>query len=255
MKNEIKYNKISWNRILMFFIIATTLSNVFRFDIFELKPVLKKLPTWVFVLTVIFLEGIGVFIGALIGIYFLKKNRKTELTLFGTSKSKSLIMILIPIILLTIIGVKNDFEMDSHIYGFIAVIGTFLYCIMEEYGWRGYLQEELKTLKTWQKYLVIGFMWYLWHLTFLTKATIGDNFFFLAMMILGSWGIGQVVESTKSIIAGACFHMIIQIMMFNALIKNGINGTEKLIILGTSVVIWFVIIKKWEKENTIANTV
>jgi len=255
MKNEIKHNKISCKRILIFFIIATTISNVFRFDIFEFKLELEKLPTWIFVLTVVFLEGIGVFIGALIAIYFLKKNRKTEITLFGTSKPKSLIMIVIPIIILTIIGVKNDFEMDSHIYGFIAVIGTLLYCIMEEYGWRGYLQEELKTLKTWQKYLVIGFMWYLWHLTFLTKATIGDNFFFLAMMILGSWGIGQVVESTKSIIAGACFHMIIQIMMFNALIKNGIDGTEKLIISGVIVVIWFVIIKKWEKQNTIANKV
>jgi len=37
--------------------------------------------------------------------------------------------------------------------------------------------------------------------------------------------------------------------MFNALIKNGIYGTEKLIILGVSVVLWYVIIKKWEKEN------
>jgi hypothetical protein len=64
-----------------------------------------------------------------------------------------------------------------------------------------------------------------------------------------------VAESTKSIIASACFHMIIQIMMFNALIKDGISGTEKIIILGISVVIWFLIIKKWEKENTIANTV
>jgi membrane protease YdiL (CAAX protease family) len=122
---------------------------------------------------------------------------------------------------------------------------------MEEYGWRGYLQEELKSFKSWQKYLVIGFMWYVWHLTFLTGATIADNLFFLAMMILGSWGIGQVVESTKSIIAGACFHMIIQIMMLNALIKNGIDGTEKMVILGISVVIWFVIVKKWEKENAV----
>ncbi len=70
------------------------------------------------------------------------------------------------------------------------------------------------------------------------------------MMIFGSWGIGQVAESTKSILACACFHLIIQIMMFNALIKNGIDGTEKLIIVGVSVVLWFVIIKTWEKENT-----
>jgi len=125
---------------------------------------------------------------------------------------------------------------------------------MEEYGWRGYLQEELKELKPWKKYLIIGFIWYLWHLTFLTKASLGDNLFFLGMMILGSWGIGQVAESTKSILASACFHMIIQIMMLNALIKDGIDGTEKIIILGISIVIWFVIIKKWEKESAIANT-
>jgi membrane protease YdiL (CAAX protease family) len=241
---------INWKRVIIFLLIATTISNIFRFDIFEFKPELEKSPTWFFILTSLLLEGSGVIIGALIAISLLKKKRKTEITLFGTSKSKSLIMIIIPIIILTIIGVENDFDLDTHLYGFIAVIGTFLYCIMEEYGWRGYLQEEFKPLKPWKKYLLIGFIWYLWHLSFLTKASVGDNLFFLAMMILGSWGIGQVVESTKSIIAGACFHLIIQIMMFNALIKNGIDGTEKLIIILVSVAIWFVIIKKWEKENT-----
>lgn len=246
--------RINWKRLAIFLIIAITISNIFRFDIFELKPQLEKLPTWIFIFTSVLLEGSGVIIGALIIIPFLKKERKTEISLFGTSKSKSLIMAIIPIIILTIIGVKNDFGMDYQIYGFIAAIGTFLYCIMEEYGWRGYLQEELKKFKPWKKYLIIGFIWYIWHLTFLTKASVGDNLFFLSMMIIGSWGIGQVAESTKSIMASACFHMIIQIMMFNALIKDGINGTEKIAILGVSVAIWFVIIKKWEKENTIAKT-
>jgi membrane protease YdiL (CAAX protease family) len=244
---------INWKRLVIFLIIAITISNIFRFDIFELKSELEKLPTWIFIFTTVLLEGSGVIIGALIIIPFLKKERKTEISLFGTSKSKSLIMATIPIIILTIIGVKNDFGMDYHIYGLIAAFGTFLYCIMEEYGWRGYLQEELKRLKPWKKYLIIGFTWYLWHLTFLTKASVGDNLFFLGMMILGSWGIGQVAESTKSIMASACFHMIIQIMMFNALIKDGIDGTEKILILGFSVSIWFVIVKKWEKENTTAN--
>ena len=69
---------------------------------------------------------------------------------------------------------------------------------------------------------------------------------FFAMMVFGSWDIGQIAESTKSILACVCFHMIIQIMMFNALIKNGIDGTEKLIVILVSVTIWFVIIKKRE---------
>ncbi len=238
---------------MIFFIIATAISNIFRFNIFEIKSELEQLPNWIFILITVLLEGSGVIIGALLAIWLLRKKRKTQMTLFGTSKSKSLSMALIPIIILTVIGVKNRYELDSHLYGFIAIIGTLLYCVMEEYGWRGYLHEELKILKPWQQYLAIGFLWYLWHLTFLTEATIGDNLFFLAMMIFGSWGIGQVAASTKSVLACACFHLIIQIMMFNALIKNGIDGTEKLIVLGVSVILWFVIIKKWEKESIIAD--
>ena len=239
---------INWKRIVIFLIIAITISNIFRFDIFGLKENLTQLPTWIFILTTALLEGSGVLVGALIAIFLLKKKRKTEITLFGTSKSKSMLMAIIPIIILTVIGVNNKYGLNSHIYGLYAIIGTLIYCIMEEYGWRGYLQEELKTLKPWKKYLAIGFLWYLWHLTFLTKATVGDNLFFLAMMIFGSWGIGQVAELTKSIIASACFHLIIQIMMFNALIKNGIDGAEKLIILGVSIVIWIVIMKKWKNK-------
>lgn len=253
MEESSEQSKVSWKRILIFFIIATAISNVFRFDIFELKPDLKQLPPWVFIVTSVLLEGSGVFIGALIAIWLLKKKRITEITLFGTSTSKSLIMVIIPIIIVSIIGVENEFDLNSHMYGFVAIIGTLAYCIMEEYGWRGYLQEELQSIKPWQKYLIIGFAWYVWHLTFLTDATIEDNLFFLAMMIFGSWGIGQVAELTKSIIASACFHLIIQIMMFNALIKNGIDGTEKLVILIVSVGIWILIMNKWKKENAIAN--
>lgn len=239
---------INWKRVLLFLIIAISISNIFRFDIFELKSELAKLPTWIFILSSVLLEGSGVIIAALIAISLLKKKRTTEITLFGTSKSKSLMMTAIPIVILTVIGVKNDHNLNEHLYGFIAIIGTLVYCIMEEYGWRGYLQEEFKTLKPWKKYLLIGFLWYVWHLTFLTEATISDNLFFFGMMVFGSWGIGQVVEATKSIISGACFHLIIQIMMFNALFKNGIDGLEKLIILGISVGLWFVIIKKWENQ-------
>ena len=242
---------INLKRIVIFLLIAITVSNSFRFDVFNLKSALETLPTWLFILTSIFLEGSGVFIGALIAIALLNKKRTTEITLFGTSKSKSLIMVSIPILTLILIGVENPYGLDAHLYGFVAITGTLIYCIMEEYGWRGYLQEELKAIQPWKKYLIIGFLWYLWHLSFLTNASISDNLLFFGMMVFGSWGIGQVAESTKSILASACFHLIIQIMMFNALIKNGINVTEKLIILGVSVVLWFVIIKKREQQTAI----
>ncbi|MCP2036938.1 CPBP family intramembrane glutamic endopeptidase [Chryseobacterium sp. HSC-36S06] len=243
-----KENIIDFKRILIFLIIAISLSNIFRFDVFGTKEILQKLPTWMYLISVVLLEGSGVFIGALIAIYLLRKDRKTSISFYGTSNRKGLLMSAIPIVLLTIIGVKNDYEININLYGLIVVLGSLIYCIMEEFGWRGYLQEELKNLKPVKRYLIIGFIWYFWHLTFLTEATISENLFFLGMLLFGSWGIGQVAESTKSILASACFHLIIQIMMFNSLIKNGLDGTQKLIILGVSVFLWILILKKWQNK-------
>lgn len=70
---------------------------------------------------------------------------------------------------------------------------------------------------------MVGCICHLCHLTILTKARLGDNRFFLGMMCLKSWRIGQVAETSKSIIASACFHMTIRIRIF----KDSIHGTEK----------------------------
>ena len=158
-------------------------------------------------------------------------------------------MSVLPILLLTIIGVDNSRGENAHYYGFIAGIATFVYCFAEEYGWRGYLQDELKSIKEWQRVLIIGTLWYLWHLSFIQNRDILDNLQFLGWMIFGSWGIGKITDLTKSIFVASCFHMIIQIMMFNRLIRNGIDGTEKLIILTVSVIIWIVIIVFWVKKT------
>ena len=243
---------ISYKRIVLFYSIAIIISNIFRFDIFKSTEFLQNnLPTWGSLTLIVLLEGIGIFMGALIALKYLNKCRKTSISFFGISKSKSILIAIIPMLFLVIIGVDNDYQMNSHIYGFFSFIITLLYCIMEEYGWRGYLQEELEAVKDWKKYLIIGFLWYIWHLSFLRNGvSFKDNVFFLSMMILGSVGIGKIADSTKSILISACFHLIIQIMMFNAIIKNGLTGTEKLIVLGGSLVAWMLIFKKLNKDNT-----
>ncbi|MGJ8685691.1 MAG: hypothetical protein ACSHWW_13755 [Nonlabens sp.] len=68
-------------RIVLFSLIAITLSNIFRFDIFNLKTELQQLPTWVFIFSSLLLEGSGVVIGALISILLLKGKREIEITL------------------------------------------------------------------------------------------------------------------------------------------------------------------------------
>lgn len=242
-------NPIDFKRLFLFLIVAIPLSNIFRFDVFGLSTSLQRLPIWLYLLITVLLEGSGVFIGAMIGRYLLKKQCKVEISLFGTSVQKGLLMSLVPIVLLSIIGVKNSHGLSPHLYGLIAGIGSWIYCILEEYGWRGYLQEEFKDQKPPVRYLLIGFIWYFWHLIFLENTSPYDNLFILAMMIFGSWGIGKIVELTKSIMASACFHLIIQIMMFGSFIKNGIDLTQKLIIFGISVSLWVIILRQWDKQK------
>lgn len=242
-------------RISIFYVIGITLSNVFRFDLFHIRESIDT-SNILLVALIAPLGAIGLLLGALISLHFLKKERVTQYSLFGTSKKWSLIMISVPIIILLIIGVENSNNENIHYYGLMGGIGTLLYCICEEFGWRGYLQDELKPLKEWQRVLLIGFLWYLWHLPFINNQDILNNMEFLGWMILASWGIGKVIDSTKSILAASSFHMIINLVMFNQIIKNGINENQKLIIVGVSILICFMIIKKWEKENkTITNKV
>lgn len=235
-------------RISIFYIIGIVLSNIFRFDLLDLYESEETLSVLELLLTSP-LGAIGLLIGALISIYLLKKERDLQYSLFGSSRKWSLIMLIIPIILLGVFGVENMNGLNPHSFGIIGGVGTLIYCFCEEIGWRGYLQDELKSVKEWQRVLLIGFLWYLWHLPFISNQNFFDNIQFLGWMIFGSWGIGKIIDSTKSIIVATCFHMIINIMMFNSLIKDGIDGTSKLIILGVSVALWVIILNVWEKEK------
>ena len=239
----------NFKRVLIFYTIAIIFSNIFRFDLFGLNSHLKQLSVPLSLTLRVILEGSGVLIGALIALYLFKKSNKPNISFFGESKHKTLFMSSIPLFLIIIIGVDNNYDVNPHLYGVLVSFVTLLYCIMEEYGWRGYLQEEFRGMKIWSKYLFIGILWYLWHLSFLQETSLTDNIFFLFMIIIGSAGIGKVSEFTKSILACASFHLVIQILMYNTLIKNGITGIEKIIILGVSIIVWFLIIKRWEKEK------
>ncbi len=241
-------------RIIVFYVIAISLSNIFRFDIFNLNSILDKLPAFTLILFSP-LGAIGIIIGAIISISLLKKKRKTNMSIWGTSKKLSILMSLIPITLMLIIGVTNSKGINTHYFGLIGAVATFVYCFSEEIGWRGYLEDELWKMKPLIKYTLIGLLWYIWHLSFINNFSILSNLQFLGILILSSWGIGQVAMKTKSIIACTCFHLLVNIMMFNPIIKDGITGSSKLIILFVSIGIWIFVLGMWgkNKKNLVIN--
>ena len=209
-------------RIVLFYTIGITLSNVFRFDLLHLYDPEQPLSVLQHLLTSP-LGAIGLLIGGLFALHLLKKERKLNYSVFGTSLKWSLIMVAIPILLLGFFGAENGVNANVHYYGLMGGIGTFIYCLCEEIGWRGYLQDELQSTKEWKRVLLIGTLWYFWHLPFITNQNFSDNIQFLGWMILGSWGIGKVIDLTRSIVAATCFHMIINLMMYNEQLTRGLK--------------------------------
>lgn len=236
---------------MLFYLIAIIFSNLFRFDVFDLDQKLSGIPEIVSIFLRVLLEGLGIFIAGVIGLQELNNRSKNQVSILGSLGYLNFIMLVVLFFVTSLIGIENQFGINKHLYAFLAIIVTLIYCFMEEYGWRGYLQNELNGLKSNYKYLIIGLLWYLWHLSFLSNSSFQDNLIFLGMMIFGSWGIGQVMDTTKSILASSCFHLIFQIMISNSLIKNGISLSMRFIILVICFSLWMLIIKGWESKQRI----
>lgn len=82
----------------------------------------------------------------------------------------------------------------------------------------------------------------------MTTTSLSDNLSFLGILIISSWGLGQIAIATKSILACACFHLSVQFMMFNLYIKDGITTNQKLYILAILILCWIIILKIWERS-------
>ncbi|MGL5891340.1 MAG: CPBP family intramembrane glutamic endopeptidase, partial [Bacteroidia bacterium] len=79
---------------------------------------------------------------------------------------------------------------------------------------------------------------------------LANNLFFLGVLTLGSWGVGKIAELTNSILACSCFHLIVNIFMYNHFFNNAFSGMSQLIILVVSISVWVFILLKWKKDST-----
>ena len=138
--------------------------------------------------------GLGPTIGALVAMLVFR--RKTEYTLVGKSAWKSIATIVIPCVVFGIIG---GWDLG------VTCLLAFAYGLLEEFGWRGFLQYELRKLPVWQYVLIITVMWFLLFLD-LTQRSILP---FFLLLLFASWGIGKVVSETRSLLLCAAFHGIV----------------------------------------------
>lgn len=244
VREDLKISKINWKEIFIYFIIAVSVSAPFRLNFIHLNELLP-LPHGLSIMYQVF-KGIGPFLGFIFVFYVLKSKIKNEFSFFGINVIYSILSVLIVLVGLTVIGVNNGIGINKMYYGFIYGMMLMLYSLGEEYGWRGYLQQALKPLPLFYRILVIAILWYFWHLNFLIPGiSMKVHIIHFLALVLGSWGLLKISETSYSILFTAAVHL-----SFNIFSDVDCSFNGKILILFSSALVWVILIKKISKNNT-----
>ncbi len=171
----------------------------------------------------IVLQGVGPAIGTLAAIKLFHIRIKMSLKgNFANVLIPLTIYWLLPVILIGAVAylAKGTFPL-------ITIFIILIYGLLEEIGWRGFLQQLLAPLPKFVGILIITVLWFVWHLNFNLTSS---NLIFFSILLLGSWGIGLVAEKTNSLLAVAAFHSLNN--FFTEL------NLQKAVLLAILIVIW-----------------
>ncbi|MGO4294334.1 CPBP family intramembrane glutamic endopeptidase [Chitinophaga sp. RAB17] len=188
-------DKIRVGAIVTFYVIAIALRYATN-----KTSLLQYIPTG---FLKIIIQGIGPAIAALI--VFLAFRIKPTQTLWGNYSNKIVPVLLfwgLPFLAVGIItwiykGTFNTVTFSILIYG-----------LLEEMGWRGFLQPALSSLPKFANIFIVAVLWFIWHLNFELSSA---NLSFFLILLFSSWGLYAVADKTHSLIALSAFHAIYDI--------------------------------------------
>ena len=190
------------------------------------------------------LGGIGPFIGA-VTIWLVFRTKRVN-SFGGSWPAMAWAMLAVPAAVMGIMGVPNAMGVDPHLLGLHMGAWIGLYAILEETGWRGYLQGEFRAQPALARYAIVGLFWYAWHLTFLQRTTMENELLTVGFIVLASVGIGFVADRTGSILAAAAFHILGNIMGLTSDFRTLIpDPSRRLWIVGICFLIWLVMLRVW----------
>lgn len=230
-------DKINWKYVLGFYGLAIILA--FPFNAFFTEDLHHRLTEGTIFYKSTFLPaGIATLIAGLLALK-LDKTIIKEVTFLGQHKIKNIIISLVPMVVFTISGLQNDIHINPNLFGFLISLTFLIYASTEEIFWRGYLINVFRPLGRFKNYLLLGLLWWLWHIPF------GHNIEpvkLFVMIVGGSFLIGKFVEATKSFLTTAGIHSIMNI-------GSNTNWTKTFLIDLTIIFIaMFFIDKTWKKK-------
>ena len=171
----------------------------------------------------------------------LDKSVSNRITILGNEKMKFILIALLPVITFPIFGLENSYGIDNHYYAFIYAFINVIYAFFEEFGWRRYLQNALEGVNKHWKNILIGIIWWIWHIRFETTF---DLFIFPLFCIGGGYLLGKLADDTKSILPVVSMHALI-ILLTN----SGAITSNKIIGVGLTIIGWVIIEQVWKRKK------
>ncbi len=189
------------------------------------------------------IPALGPTLAALICLVVFRRSHHRTVSLLGTSPWRSFAFVGVTILGMTVAGIGDD---EPHLTGLWFGFVYFVYGLLEEIGWRGFLQDALRPIPPLRKYPLIGLLWGTWHFTTFAGGDVRQAASRLALMyciwILGSWGIGQAVDNSRSLLVATMLHLIFN--LFRALPRE-----KALPVLAISIVAWVVLLRSWKSPD------
>lgn len=240
-ENSDKVPKIRWHFVAIFYILAFSLSAPFNSGL---------LTSWYQALTKGWLISemsylpacLGTLIAAIIVLLIDKSHHRT-ITCLGNARLRNMAISIAPVVAFSITGLDNSSGQNRHLFALSYAFINLIYAVFEEFGWRGYLQDELRPLKKWISFLIIGILWWAWHFRY---ATTFDFTIFPLICIGGSFLIGQFTERTKSYMSAGGLHCLI-ILLTN----SGDITRSKMTAAAITGIIWVGISYLWKPEPSV----
>ena len=235
--------KTSWKYISLFLLLAFGISAPIHLGYID--NTFKAFSNdWIISDWVYLIAGFGPFTAGLI-VLLLDKSVSSRITIWGNEKLKNILIALLPVFSFSIIGLENSNDINIHYYGFLYASINIIYAFLEEFGWRRYLQNALEGINKNWKYILIGIVWWIWHLRFETHF---DIFIFPLICIGGAYLLGKLADDTKSILPVVTIHTLI-ILLTN----SGTPTKNKMIGAGLTIIAWIIIEQLWKRKKVYSN--